>query len=62
MDAAGAPDWTVRTRMDRIAPREGGFSVEVPLLPGEKVLTPGPTTGPPVQDTRYRLMSAITKG
>jgi hypothetical protein len=34
-------DWTVRTRVIRIAPAEGGFSVDVPLLPGEKVLTAG---------------------
>jgi hypothetical protein len=34
-------EWTVRTRMVRIAPQAGGFSVDVPLLPGEKVLTPG---------------------
>jgi hypothetical protein len=34
-------DWTVRTRMVRVAPAEGGFSVDVPLLPGEKVLTAG---------------------
>jgi hypothetical protein len=34
-------DWTVRTRVFRVAPAEGGFSVELPLLPGEKVLTAG---------------------
>lgn len=34
-------DWTVRTRVIRVAPAEGGFSVDVPLLPGEKVLTAG---------------------
>ena len=34
-------DWTVRTTVMRIAPAEGGFSVTLPLLPGEKVLTPG---------------------
>jgi hypothetical protein len=34
-------DWTSRTRVVRLAPREGGFSVTVPLLPGEKVLTAG---------------------
>jgi hypothetical protein len=34
-------DWTVHTRMFRVAPAEGGFSVDVPLLPGEKVLTAG---------------------
>lgn len=34
-------DWTVRTRVERIAPENGGFSVVLPLLDGEKVLTPG---------------------
>jgi hypothetical protein len=34
-------DWTVRTRVERIAPDDGGFSVVLPLLDGEKVLTPG---------------------
>lgn len=29
-------DWTVTTRVVRIAPTEGGFSVRVPLLPGEQ--------------------------
>lgn len=28
-------DWTVRTQVERIAPSEGGFSLELPLLPGE---------------------------
>ncbi|WP_187300578.1 hypothetical protein, partial [Mizugakiibacter sediminis] len=30
-------DWTVRTRVERIAPASGGFDVAVPLLPGEHV-------------------------
>jgi hypothetical protein len=34
-------DWTVHTTVVRIAPAEGGFSVTLPLLPGEKVLTAG---------------------
>lgn len=29
-------DWTVTTRIVRIAPAEGGFSVRIPLLPGEQ--------------------------
>ena len=33
-------DWTVGTAVDRIAPAEGGFSVRVPLLPGEQPLDP----------------------
>lgn len=28
-------DWTVRTQVERIAPSEGGFSLDVPLLAGE---------------------------
>jgi hypothetical protein len=34
-------DWTVHTTVVRVAPAEGGFSVDLPLLPGEKVLTAG---------------------
>lgn len=34
-------DWTVTTRVERIAPAVGGFSVVLPLMAGEKVLTPG---------------------
>ncbi len=33
-------DWTVLTRVVRIAPLEGGFSVRVPLLPGEQPTDP----------------------
>ncbi len=28
-------DWTVENTVERIAPKEGGFSIELPLLPGE---------------------------
>ncbi|WP_017463991.1 hypothetical protein [Dyella ginsengisoli] len=28
-------DWQVRTTVERLAPEQGGFSVDVPLLPGE---------------------------
>ncbi|WP_350015886.1 hypothetical protein ABNK63_13205 [Rhodanobacter sp. IGA1.0] len=28
-------DWTVTNEVQRIAPREGGFSISIPLLPGE---------------------------
>jgi hypothetical protein len=34
-------DWTVQNSVRRIAPREGGFTVEVPLLPGEHPLGDG---------------------
>lgn len=33
-------DWTVVTRVFRIAPLEGGYSVRVPLLPGEQPTDP----------------------
>lgn len=34
-------DWSATTRVTRLAPSEGSFTVEIPLLPGESVLTPG---------------------
>ena len=34
-------DWTVETRVERLAPEEGAFTLRLPLLPGEAVLTPG---------------------
>jgi hypothetical protein len=34
-------DWSVATRVERIAPERGGFTLEIPLLPGESVLTGG---------------------
>jgi len=34
-------DWTVKTVVTRISPREGGLTLTVPLLPGEHVTTPG---------------------
>ena len=34
-------DWSVVTRVERIAPERGGFTLEIPLLPGESVLTAG---------------------
>jgi hypothetical protein len=33
-------DWTLRAEARRIAPREGGFTLAVPLLAGEHVVTP----------------------
>jgi len=36
-----ALDWSVTTHVERIAPERGGFTLEVPLLPGESVLTAG---------------------
>jgi hypothetical protein len=40
-------DWAVVTRVERIAPADGAFTVEIPLLPGEAV-----TAGVPVRDGR----------
>lgn len=34
-------DWTVSTTVERLAPEEGAFTLRLPLLPGEAVLTPG---------------------
>jgi hypothetical protein len=34
-------DWTVTTSVERLAPEEGAFTMRLPLLPGEAVLTPG---------------------
>lgn len=34
-------DWSVYTHVLRMAPKEGGFTIAVPLLSGEHVLTPG---------------------
>jgi hypothetical protein len=34
-------DWTVSTVVERLAPEEGAFTLRLPLLPGEAVLTPG---------------------
>jgi len=34
-------DWSVQTTVERLAPEKGGFTLEVPLLAGESVLTNG---------------------
>ena len=34
-------DWSLQTTVERLAPEKGGFTLEVPLLPGESVLTNG---------------------
>lgn len=34
-------DWSVATTIERLAPEKGGFTLHVPLLAGESVLTPG---------------------
>jgi hypothetical protein len=34
-------DWAVVTTVQRLAPEEGAFTLRLPLLPGEAVLTPG---------------------
>ncbi len=38
-------DWTVTTTVERLAPDEGAFTLRLPLLPGESVLTPGLQVG-----------------
>jgi hypothetical protein len=37
-------DWSVQTTVERLAPEKGGFTLEVPLLAGESVLTNGVET------------------
>ncbi|MFC5527232.1 hypothetical protein ACFPPA_15940 [Rhodanobacter ginsengisoli] len=44
-------DWTVENVVERIAPREGGFSITLPLLPGEHPLG----EGVPVKDGRIDI-------
>jgi hypothetical protein len=34
-------DWTLQTTVERLAPEKGGFTLEIPLLAGESVLTGG---------------------
>ena len=34
-------EWSATTRVQRLAPREGSLTVEVPLIEGESVLSPG---------------------
>jgi len=34
-------EWSAATTVQRLAPKTGGFSVNVPILPGEHVTTPG---------------------
>lgn len=34
-------DWTVSNVVHRVAPKVGGFSVKLPVITGERVLTPG---------------------
>ena len=38
-------DWTVATTVERLAPEEGAFTLRLPLLTGESVLTPGLQVG-----------------
>ena len=38
-------DWTATTTVERLAPDEGAFTLRLPLLPGESVLTPGLQVG-----------------
>jgi hypothetical protein len=44
-------EWTVSNTIERIAPEQGAFTLEIPLLPGESVLTPGL----PVRDGRVSV-------
>jgi hypothetical protein len=44
-------DWTVTTTVERLAPAQGAFSLRLPLLPGESVLT----AGLPVADDQIEL-------
>jgi hypothetical protein len=37
-------DWLIETRVERVAPEKGGFTLQLPLLKGERVLTNGVTT------------------
>jgi hypothetical protein len=34
-------DWSLQTTVERLAPEKGGFTLEIPLLAGESVLTSG---------------------
>ena len=34
-------DWSMVTYIERLAPQKGGFTLQMPLLPGESVLSPG---------------------
>lgn len=49
-------DWSVDTRVERMAPREGGFTVEVPLLAGEHVTSAG------TRVANGRVAAAIANG
>jgi hypothetical protein len=44
-------DWTVTTTVERLAPAQGAFTLRLPLLPGEAVLT----AGLPVADGEIEL-------
>lgn len=49
-------DWFIETRVERLAPREGGFTVEVPLLAGEHVTSAG------MRVANGRVAAAIANG
>ncbi len=49
-------DWTVTTTVTRLAPTTGSYAVEVPLLDGESVLTPG------FEVTSGRVTAALPAG
>jgi hypothetical protein len=34
-------DWSIATSVERVAPQRGGFTLQLPLVAGESVLTPG---------------------
>jgi hypothetical protein len=44
-------EWSVSNTIERIAPEQGAFTLEIPLLPGESVLT----SGLPVRDGRVSV-------
>jgi hypothetical protein len=44
-------EWSVSNTIERIAPTQGAFTLEIPLLPGESVLT----AGLPVRDGRVAV-------
>ncbi|MDR3298998.1 MAG: hypothetical protein LBU43_03095, partial [Candidatus Accumulibacter sp.] len=51
-------DWSSQTQVTRVAPVEGGFTLPVPLLPGEHVTTPEVK----VQDGRALAVFAASAG
>jgi hypothetical protein len=42
-------DWSLQTTIERLAPDKGGFTLAIPLLAGESILTSGIETNPAMQ-------------